>query len=148
MTMTMIDTQAATTARLVRAPRAPVKNSLAIVERAFRGTIEEQYGHIVWLSGVMRAMKARHSLLLRGPAVLFAATHQPRQSLQIGDMHVTGLPHYESMIDTLAEGGAVYAYAPDTVRYGIASRLLANVRKVDNAGVIELYESHHHVWYW
>lgn len=132
-----------------RTPRTPAKNSLAIVERAFRGTIEEQYGHIVWLSGVMRAMHARHSLLLRGPAVLFAASGQPRQTLQIGDIVVSGLPHYESMVRQLIEGGGLtYVFEPDVHRYELTTRLMPEVTIVDAAGVVSLYESHHHVWYW
>lgn len=132
-----------------RPVRMPAKNSLAIVERAFRGTIEEQYGHIVWLSGVMRAMNARHSLLLRGPAVLFAAAGQPRQSLRIGDVDVRGLPHYESMVRSLIEGGGpTYAYEADIRRYGLTGRLMPEVEVADAATVVALYESHHHVWYW
>lgn len=141
--------QSLQTPKARRAPRTPTKNSLAIVERAFRGTIEEQYGHIVWLSGVMRAMNASHSLLLRGPAVLFAAADQPRQSLQIGDVSVQGLPHYESVVRGLIEGGGqTYAYEADVDRYRLTDRLMSEVVIVDTAGVVALYENHHHVWYW
>jgi hypothetical protein len=127
----------------------PAKTSLAVVERAFRGTIEEQYGHIVWLSGIMRAMKAPHSVLLRGPAVLFGTADQPRQSLQVGDLLLTGLPHYESALRSLVHnGGAAYVYEPDVARYGIRSRLMPEVTPVNDAGVIALYEAHHYVWYW
>ena len=70
------------------------KSSLAILERAYRGSLEEQYGHIVWLSRVMKGMGADHALLLKGDTVMFARRDQPRTSLCIGDTVVNDVSHY------------------------------------------------------
>jgi sulfur transfer complex TusBCD TusB component (DsrH family) len=125
------------------------KSSLAIVEKAFRGSLEEQYGHIVWLSEIMRAMGAEHNLLLRGDAVLFAVAGQSRLSLCLGDVMVTHLPHYESSVRALkAAGASIYAYQPDLKRLGIMDRLIPEVKPVDDKDVAALCEVHQHVWYW
>jgi sulfur transfer complex TusBCD TusB component (DsrH family) len=127
----------------------PAKSSLAIVEQAFRGSLEEQYGHIVWLSEIMRTMGADHDLLLRGNAVQFAVRGQRRLSLTIGDSEVTHLSHYESSVVALkAAGAAIYAYRSDLERLDLQERLMPEVTAVDDADVVALCEAHHHLWYW
>jgi len=125
------------------------KRSLAIVERAFRGSVEEQYGHIVWLSGVMRAMRAEHNLLLRGNAVVFAAKAQPQLYLSISGERVAPLSNYATALTSLfAAGAEVYAFEPDVRRFGFRGRLLDQVVLVDEAAMVALCESHDYVWYW
>lgn len=131
-------------------PRARGKSSLAIVERAFRGTIEEQYGHIVWLSRVVRKMGGQTSLLLKGDAVLFAVRGQRSQSLQIGHASIHGLPHYETTLEHMrGEGVPLFAYRPDLQRLGIEEHLLAAgvtpVGVTELAGMCGEFDA---VWFW
>jgi hypothetical protein len=131
-------------------PRARGKTSLAIVERAFRGTIEEQYGHIVWLSRIVRKMGGNTSLLLKGDAVLFAVSGQPRESLQIGNLIIGDLPHYESTLRAMREEGVpLFAFRPDLDRLGLdEGRLVTGVVPVglqEWAGMCGGFDA---IWYW
>lgn len=126
------------------------KTSLAIVERAFRGAIEEQYGHIVWLSRVIRKMGGQTSLLLRGNAVLFAAANVQPLELRVGDVVVKDLPHYETTLGKMAvEGVPLYAFRPDCDRLGISrDRLIPEIKLIDEKDLSRLCAEHDCVWYW
>ncbi|HKP94818.1 MAG TPA: DsrE family protein [Fibrobacteria bacterium] len=131
-------------------PKARGKSSLAIIEKAFRGAVEEQYGHIVWLSRVVRKMGGRTSLLLKGDTVLFAVRGQPRQSLPIGEDVLEGLPHYETTLERMAaEGVPLFAFAPDLRRLGIAAdRLMPGVAPVELDRLASLCGESDAVWFW
>jgi predicted peroxiredoxin len=126
------------------------RRSLAIVEVAFRGTVEEQYGHIVWLSRVIRKMGAEHSLLLQGDAVLYAVACQPTLKLDFGPSCVEHLSHYENtMRDILREGVSVYVRTSDCKRLGISSeKLIDGVRGVEAFELPGIFETHDCIWYW
>jgi predicted peroxiredoxin len=126
------------------------KSSLAIVERAYRGSLEEQYGHIVWLSRVMKAMDTDHALLLKGDAVLYARKDQPRIALTIGDLTVSDLSHYESCIQQLlAQGVNIHIWQPDMQRLGLSPALLVEgVKPLEALGMPTLIHRYDCVWYW
>lgn len=130
--------------------RVRPKSSLAIVERAYRGSLEEQYGHIVWLSRVMKAMDADHALLLKGDAAMYARKDQPRMTLTIGDLPVSDLSHYESATrQLLAQGVNVYIWQPDVQRLGLSpEQLVEGVQLLDPTGMPALIHRHDCVWYW
>lgn len=126
------------------------KSSLAIVERAYRGSLEEQYGHIVWLSRVMKAMDTDHTLLLKGDAAMYARKEQRRIALTIGDLTVSDLSHYESCIQQLlAQGVKVHVWQPDVQRLGLSpAQLVEGVQLLDPVGMPALIHRHDCVWYW
>jgi len=127
-----------------------VARYLAIVERAYRGTLEEQCAHILMANLAFTRLGAPTDLLLRGNAVLYAVKDQAPAHLDIGPLSVDTLPHYESAVKALIdEGGAVYACAEDCRRLGLEmERLIGSVRRVDLDGVARLIASHDAVWFW
>ncbi|MFP5393283.1 MAG: hypothetical protein ACLGI6_17315 [Gammaproteobacteria bacterium] len=131
-------------------PRKKGKSSLAILERAYRGSVEDQYGHIVWLSKVMHGMGAHTAVLLKGDTVFFAKRHQPAQQLCIGGQVLDGLSHYETTVrELIAAGVPVFAYRADCIRYQLCPDcLVEGVRLVDDAALVELVCAYDCVWYW
>jgi intracellular sulfur oxidation DsrE/DsrF family protein len=123
---------------------------LAIVERAYRGTIEEQYGNILWLSHILRRLRGEIDVLLRGGAVRYALQNQPRTHLVIGSQSVDTLPHYETELRNLLDSGvSVYVSAADCDRCRVdQNRLIPAVVAVDSPGVAKLFAEHAHVWHW
>lgn len=126
------------------------RRSLAIIERAYRGTLEEQYAHILWLTHALHKMHGDIGLLLRGNTVLYAMQHQPVQHLTIGNIRVETLPHYASALAALiADDVRIYAYAPDCERLEIASQqLLPEVQRVTLSELAHLCSTHDDIWYW
>ena len=131
-------------------PKARGKTSLAIVERAFRGTLEEQYGHIIWLSRVVRKMGGQTSLLLKGDAVLFAVREQTAQVLQIGNALISGLPHYESTLEEMKkEQVPLFAFRPDMERLNILeARLVPGVVPIGLKDLAVMCGKYDAVWFW
>lgn len=126
------------------------KSSLTIIERAYRGSLEEQYGHIVWLSRLMKGMGADTSLLLKGDTAMFARRDQPRLTLTIGDTVVRDLSHHESGIEQLCQQGVpVYIWQPDAQRLHLPpEQWVDGVRPVGLADLPVLIHQHDCVWYW
>jgi hypothetical protein len=123
---------------------------LTIVERAYRGTLEEQYGHILWLTHALRKMQGEVTVLLRGDAVLYARRSQPRTTLTIGGLLVEHLPHYETALGELVgDGVAIYVFADDRVRLRLGpGDLMGGVEEIDSAGLAALCDRHGSIWYW
>ncbi|WP_211441720.1 hypothetical protein [Collimonas humicola] len=140
----------AVSATIAPRTRRRSKSSLAIVERAFRGSLEEQYGHIVWLSRVMRRMGANTGLLLKGDAVMFGRCRQERVALSLGDLRIDDISHYETTLQHLLQDGVpVYAWQADCERLQLMpENLMKQIRLVqddDMPGLIQQYDC---VWYW
>lgn len=141
----------AVSARKTGGPRkGRSKSSLTIIERAYRGSLEEQYGHILWLTRIMKAMGAPTALLLKGDTVNFAIRGQPRLALRIGDMNVAGLSHHESGVAALLEAGVpLYVWHPDMERLHLAAdALLPGVSVLREAALPALIHQFDCVWYW
>lgn len=126
------------------------RSSLAILERAYRGSLEEQYGHIVWLSRVMKRMGASHGLLLKGDCVLFARRGQPRISLDLGGLTLEDISHLESGVAALIdEHVPVYAWRPDLCRLGLTTvDLIGGVTPVDHQDMPAIIHRFDSIWYW
>lgn len=126
------------------------RSSLAVVEQAYRGSLEEQYGHIVWLSRVMRQMGADHALLLKADTVLFARRDQPALALTLGGLTIGGLSHHESGVAALVAANVpVYAWRPDLHRLRLSpADLIDGVESVDEADMPTLIHRFNNVWYW
>lgn len=130
--------------------RRPSKTSLAIIERSYRGSLEEQYGHIVWLSRIMKGMNAPTSLMLKGDTVLFARLGQPQVRLTIGDLELDVLSHYESGIqDLLAMQVPVYVWVNDVARLQLEeSDMVEGVQFVRASDMPTLINRYNCIWYW
>jgi hypothetical protein len=123
---------------------------LAIVERAYRGAVEEQYAHIIAATIAFGRIGCATDLLLRGNAVLYAIRGQPEVRLTIGATRVEHLPRYDSAIGALLQQGAsVHVYETDCQRLGIdPERLISGVAVADLGAVARLIDSHDAVWHW
>ena len=122
-------------------------SSLAIVERGFRGTLEEQYGNIVWLSTCMRAMRANHNLLLRGAAVACAFESQQRQCITLAGLQIDTLGHFPDALRSLiARGARVWVPLRDVEAFCDPPPLLEGVEVTSD--VIALITDHDKCWYW
>jgi hypothetical protein len=127
-----------------------VKRHLAIVERAFRGSLEEQYGHILWLATSLCKMKTEIDVILKGNAVLYAVKVQHRRHLDIGRLQIDQLPDYlQSITDMKASGMTLYVMLPDCHRLGIAiEELIPGVQPINEEGFVACLESYDLPWFW
>lgn len=122
-------------------------SSLAIVERGFRGALEEQYGNIVWLSECMKAMRAEHNVLLCGPAIACAFADQARQCLTLADTPVTTLSHFPDAVSGLiAKGARVWVLQNDLKQYCGDPTLVEGVEIAPD--MITLINAHDKNWFW
>src|SRR5438445_324373 len=126
------------------------KRCLAVVERAFRGAIEEQYGHIVWLTRSLRRMRCEADLMLRGNTVLYGLRDQPLQALEIGGVRIDHLPHYESALRALLDDRAtVFAERAAIRRLGLdEQRLMDGITLYDAEDFAAIIWRYDRVWYW
>lgn len=128
-------------------PKRTRPSSLAIVERGFRGTLEEQYGNIVWLSECMKAMRANHNLLLRGGAVACAFVSQEQQCLTLAGVRHTTLGHFPNALRSLiARGAHVWVHQSDLAAFVDPPALVEGVEVTSD--VIALITAHDKCWYW
>ncbi len=127
--------------------RVRKKTSLAIVERSYRGALEEQYGNIVWLSESLRSMRAEHNLLLCGSAVACAFDGQKRQNVKLGDITVSTVAHYPDAVRSLLEIGArIWVLKKDLDQFEGTYNLIPGVELADS--LYELVAAHDKAWFW
>ncbi len=124
--------------------------TLAIVERAYRGTLEEQYAHILWICWSLRKFGGEIDVLLRGNAVLYARRDQDRPELAIGEVAIPGLPDYlESVEGLLKDGSAVFAAGGDLDRLHLEpGQLHPGVHPVEASELADLFSAYDMIWYW
>ena len=124
-----------------------IPTSLAIVEKGFRGALEEQYGNIVWLSECMKAMGAHHSLLLCGGAVSTCFNEQQQQSVVIGDIKIDTLSDFkQSVLSLLERKGKVWVLAEDLNLFNDDYELIEGVEVADSMAALCM--QHDKVWFW
>lgn len=123
---------------------------LTVVERAYRGSLEEQYAHILWLHQVLRKMRGEFGVLLSGNAVLYAQRHQQTPGVEIGGVTVPHLPQYGRAVSALlADGVEVWVSAEDTGRFQLPpDAVCPGVRMVSSEERAALFRMYDRVWYW
>lgn len=126
------------------------KRFLAIIEKAYRGTVERQYNHVLYTLHALRTMRGEFGILLKGNAVFFALQGQTRHTLTIGEISLTGLPHYESAITALINDGVeIFVSSEDRKKLNMdPSRLILGVNEIDQETITQLFESYDYVWFW
>jgi hypothetical protein len=124
--------------------------SLAIVERAWRGGVEEQYAHILWLARMLKRMRSDIGVLLRGNAVGYAVENALACGLRLGGVQLDSIHKLDKAVaDLLADGVPVHVSEHDCQRLGIAPELIVpGVVRVDPAGIVRLCQSYDRIWYW
>jgi sulfur relay (sulfurtransferase) DsrF/TusC family protein len=79
------------------------KQTLNIVESAYRAVMEEQDDTILWLLAAMQAAGAEHTVVLRGNAVNYAVAGQGAPGLSIGGWKQTMAPRMDNDVLDLIE---------------------------------------------
>jgi hypothetical protein len=124
---------------------------LAVIETGFRGILEEQYGHIIWLNLATRGMKIPLDLLLCRSAARPALVNRLQlQSIPFSTGTQVFAPDYAGAIAAfLASGGRIFVVATDVMYECKAGRaFLPGVTPIDRAAAAELIASAGNVWFW
>jgi intracellular sulfur oxidation DsrE/DsrF family protein len=126
------------------------KRILAVLETAYRGTLEEQDDTVVWLVHAMKDAGADVTVVLRGAAVNYAARGQDASGLAFGKRRQTQPPRIDVELSRLARKGVrVLAIREDTVTRGLdGETLIEGVDLVPYAAIAQLCASHQQVWHW
>lgn len=126
------------------------KSSLVIVERSFRGAVERQDFHAVWMSCVVDNLGRRTALLLKGNSVLYALNDQVRPEVAIGGVRLDTLPYYKETIrDLLNARVPVFVTENDCRDRRIdLDRLIEGVRPVSAVKLAEICGQYDHIWFW
>jgi hypothetical protein len=122
--------------------------TLAIVERAHRGSVEQQYAHVLWLVHALHKQSPM-TVLLRGLAALYALSTPPPPPVRLAGAPWGVSPDYRPTLDRLHEDGArVLVSAASLAALGIADRPLhAMVEVVPDDALAGLVASHQRVWF-
>lgn len=117
--------------------------TLVIVERAHRGTLEQQYAHVVWLVRTLRRQSPM-TLLLRGRACVYALDLAPAGPAGWGTP-----PDYRDSLRSLAdEGGELLVCAASLDELRLAGHpLVPGVRRVSDDEITALWVAHDRVWF-
>ncbi len=123
---------------------------LAIVERAYHGTIEEQDDTILWFSAAVKNAGANLAVLLRGNAVSYALQGQDASGLTIGGVPLKVPPTIDKDVkELIGKGVPVYAVDEDLKRRGIAKAdLVPGVKVIPQKETIGLWERYDSIWHW
>jgi hypothetical protein len=122
--------------------------TLAIIERAHRGAVEQQFAHVLWLAhGLHRQVPM--TVLLRGMAAVYALDRPPPAALSFGEVVWGDAPDYQAAISRLArDGSTVVVSASSLAALGVATNpLLPQVRAVSDAEVAQLVGACDRVWF-
>lgn len=123
---------------------------LAIVETAYRATLEEQDDPVIWLTHALRGAGGDVHVLLRGTAVNYAVRGQDASGLSFGERSQTQPPRIEEdILALIGKAAEVYYLQDDAARRGLRrDDLLNGVRPVGAADLPALFGNYRQVWHW
>jgi sulfur transfer complex TusBCD TusB component (DsrH family) len=123
---------------------------LSIVERAYKGTIEEQDDTALWINAALTAKNPDVTVLLRGNAVNYAVKGQDASGLKFGGVSFGEPPHIPSDIKLLQDKNVpVYAVREDVEERGIPTQdLLQGIQLVSRKELGGFVTGYSDVWYW
>lgn len=123
---------------------------LAIVETAYRGTLEEQDDPVLWITQALRGAGADIHVLLRGAAVNYGVRGQDAAGLTFGARAQTQPPRIERDLEALkAKGISVYYVEDDARARGIqADELIGGLTAVRGESLPSLFRGYEQVWHW
>jgi hypothetical protein len=125
-----------------------VDRTLAIVERAHRGALEQQYAHVLWLAHALHRQSPM-TVLLRGTAAVYALVTAPPPPLRVGGRPWGVRPDYTAALERLsADGARVLVCATSLADLGLADRPLHPVvRPLPAARLATFVATHRRVWF-
>jgi hypothetical protein len=89
--------------------------TLAVIERSHRGTVEQQYAHVLWLVHSLNS-QSDMTVLLRGPAAVYALAAQPPGPVCLANEPWGIYPDYQAAISRLHADGAEIFVSADSLR--------------------------------
>lgn len=122
--------------------------TLAIVERAHRGAVEQQYAHVLWLAhGLHR--QSPMTVLLRGMACVYALEARAVPPVDLAGAPWGSTPDYSAAIARLHEDGATVLVSADSLQsLGLTGRpILATVTEASDVDIARLVGECDRVWY-
>ena len=123
---------------------------LGILDRAYRGAVEAQFFDALYGVLDFRQQLGGVDLALRGGAVTLAVDeHDYRPVLDLGPLHLDGLPDYRTSLRALvAEGVGVYADERDLATLGFSSAdVVPGVSCVDTNKLAARWTDYDGVWF-
>lgn len=124
--------------------------ALAIVERAYRGTVETQFSDALYCAFLFHRHLGGLDVLLRGPAVGYAARAARTPPLRLGGTTFsTGTEPRQGLSVLLESGVEVWAEEPDLLAYGLAGEdsLLPGVRSVPGGSMAARWSDYRAVFF-
>jgi hypothetical protein len=121
---------------------------LVVVERAYRGTVEQQYAHVLWLVHGLHTQSPL-TVLLRGPAAVYALAAADNGAAEVGGIPWGTGPDYQAAVGRLQDDGAdVYVSAASLADLGVATvALLPGVRSLSDDQITTLVGECDRWWY-
>jgi hypothetical protein len=126
------------------------KRILAVVETAYRATLEEQDDPVIWLLHALVGSGAPVGLVLQGSAVNYAVEGRDAAGLSFGARAQTEPPRLGESIASLAGKGVPVLYvSEDAAERGIlATELLDSVRPVKRGDLPRVFAEYDQIWNW
>lgn len=123
--------------------------ALAIIERAYRGSVEIQFADVLYKAREFNRQLGRLDVALRGLAVTYAVEGQFDPSLHLGPRPLDALPDgRRSVKDMLDDGITVYANGPDLAALGVEQgRVIPGVRCDDTGDLARRWAQYDAVWF-
>lgn len=123
---------------------------LGILDRAYRGAVEAQFFDALYGVLDFRTQLGGVELALRGGAVTLAVDeHAYRPVVNLGPLHLDGLPDYRASIrELVAEGIGVHADERDLAALGFGpADLIPGVSCVDTSAMAARWTDYDGVWF-
>lgn len=126
------------------------KKTLAIIESAYRATMEEQDDTAVWITHAMKGAGGEFTVVLRNNAVNYAVNGQEATGVQFGSWKQTQPPKVANdVVGLIGKGIEVFVVEEDLADRGIEkSDLLANIKTTNRAGIARMFQDHDRIWHW
>lgn len=124
--------------------------ALAIVERAYRGSVETQFSDALYCAFLFHRHLGGLDVLLRGPAVSYAARAGRAPELRLGRTTFNSVTDPRKGLDVLLESGVgVWAEEPDLLAHGLAGEdsLLPGVRSVPGGSMAARWAGYRAVFF-
>jgi predicted peroxiredoxin len=129
----------------------PRRRYTVVIERAFRGLVEEQYGNIVWLSEALQRMGGEVTIVLVGGAARLAIDAPAFDArLRIGQAVLEDVGDYRgAILSALASGARVRVDLASLGESGLDRvRLLDGVAPMHDSELVALVAEADQTWFW
>ncbi|MBY8883166.1 hypothetical protein K7862_36850 [Streptomyces sp. PLK6-54] len=123
---------------------------MAIVERAYRGAVETQFSDALYCAFLFHRHLGGLDVLLRGPAVGYAAAAARAPELRLGTAVFSTVTDPRKGLDVLLESGSgVWVEEPDLLAHGLDGEdsLLPGVRRVPGGAMAARWAEYRAVFY-